>query len=78
MTKPHTDDVSYGAVLTDQTHVAGDGGAPIAEKTAAHGGASSNGREPWIDALARARDGVGGADLDLPAHESARGFSFGD
>ena len=34
-------------------------------------------REPWIDVLARARDEFGGADLELPARDPARDFSFG-
>lgn len=33
-------------------------------------------REPWIDMLVRARDEVGGVELELPARETARDFGF--
>ena len=35
-------------------------------------------REPWIDVLGRVRDELGGIDLELPAREPARDFSFGE
>lgn len=40
-------------------------------------GALFSEREPWIDVVARARDELGGVDLELPAREPARDFSFG-
>lgn len=33
-------------------------------------------REPWLDVLSRTRDNFGGVDLELPAREPARDFSF--
>ena len=33
-------------------------------------------REPWINMLGRVRDDFGGIDLEAPAREPARDFSF--
>ena len=76
MTKQRTDDAPSSAVRYDEMRVAGSGGGPVAGTPATGGGMPQGSGEPWIDVLARARDELGGVDLELPAREPARGFSF--
>lgn len=40
------------------------------------GEAPCDGREPWIETLARTREELGGADLEAPAREPARDFAL--
>ena len=76
MTRQRTDDAPSSAVRSDKARVAGNCGGPVAGTPAAGGDAPQGGGGPWIEVLARARDEFGGADLELPARECARGFSF--
>ena len=76
MTRQHTDDAFSSAVQSDEASVVGNNGGLVAGVPTAYGDAPQDGGEPWIDALARARDEFDGVDLELSAREPARGFSF--
>lgn len=76
MTVQRADDASSCSVKPDEAPHAGNCRGPVAGTHTADGDAPQGGREPWIDAIACARDEVGGVDLELPAREPARGFSF--